>query len=435
VLLETIAPLVTGERFGIVRSVMERKREAGCPDFYTFVAIAADTTAIAGRRNFATGTGSAMTRDRALAKAIGEAIERYASAIYDLDELPLCASADAGFACVPPAEFTRYTAEQFAQPRFGFAPFAETTPARWVNGEELGTARTVAVPAAAVYVPYAYEGAPREPQILQPISTGLACHETKGRATASAICEAIERDAFMLTWQAGIGPPRIDPASLPAPAQDALARFEAAARPVTLFDITYDTGVTTLLAAQQGTSPDQPALCVAAAASLRPLDAAIASLEELALTSHYMQDLLLAGLRFPADAGYEAVVDQRSHLLFWSDAARRPLAEPLFAGTRTISFADLRDRSTGDPDGDAAVLADSVAATGNRVVRVDVTPPDLAALGLHVVRAVVPGFQPLRIGFRNRALGGTRLWAVPQQFGYAGVGRDGGDYAVPHPYP
>jgi len=64
----------------------------------------------------------------------------------------------------------------------------------------------------------------------------------------------------------------------------------------------------------------------------------------------------------------------------------------------------------------------------------DVTTEDMRDLGLLVVRAVIPGFHPLFMGHQFRALGGTRLWEIPQKFGYPGISREHGDNPLPHPF-
>jgi uncharacterized RDD family membrane protein YckC len=43
------------------------------------------------------------------------------------------------------------------------------------------------------------------------------------------------------------------------------------------------------------------------------------------------------------------------------------------------------------------------------VVRVDITPPDIAALGFHVVRAVAPRLQPMEANF-------SKLMLIPKRF-------------------
>jgi len=63
------------------------------------------------------------------------------------------------------------------------------------------------------------------------------------------------------------------------------------------------------------------------------------------------------------------------------------------------------------------------------------TTLDVEDLGLKVVRAIIPGFHPLFMGHALRALGGTRLWEVPQKMGWGGISRETGDNPLAHPYP
>ena len=62
------------------------------------------------------------------------------------------------------------------------------------------------------------------------------------------------------------------------------------------------------------------------------------------------------------------------------------------------------------------------------------TSPDIRDLGLTVARSLVPGYHPLYMGHRLRALGGRRLWEVPQRLGREQP-QSGGSNPAPHPYP
>jgi len=77
-----------------------------------------------------------------------------------------------------------------------------------------------------------------------------------------------------------------------------------------------------------------------------------------------------------------------------------------------------------------------VNETGHQVLTVDVTSPDIATLGLSVVRAVVPGYHPLTFGHNRRALGG-RLKTLPPRLDWPGQAEAGQppDHLSPHPYP
>ena len=423
-------------RVGIIESLTEVRKEAGSPDFHHFAALAADTAQLGGLANFRNGSAAGATPERAAAKAIGEAVERYCSALYDITALPLATWRDAHFDGVHPREFALYSPQQYASPGFPLVPFTEDTPVRWARMTDLADGRTVRVPACRVHMPYLYLAGTGDSTIEQPISTGLACHLSPAEATVGAICEVVERDAVTLTWQAMLAPPRIRVETLPDDLYELVRRFERAASRVTLFDITLDHGIPTVLSTARAEHPGGPALVVAAATAPHPRDAARKSLEELAHSQRYAQVLASHMPRITPDPPhYESVTGQREHMNFWVDHRNLPHADFLFTSRTRIGFDEIADRGTGTPEGDVRMLVDRVTGVGERVLLADLTTPDAAALGFSVVRAVIPGFHPLHLGHRLRALGGDRLWSVPGRLGYPGRTPEQGDNPVPHPYP
>lgn len=424
------------DRIGIIGSLVETRSEAGAPNFFHFRASAANTSAFTRLSNFAKSGGSSAVREVAAAKAIGEAIERYCAAVFDVAELPLTSYRKATFPCAMPNEFTLYSDEQYSAPGFPWVPFDHDTPVRWTDGVDLATGERCYVPAARVYIPYTYYLGSGEAPFDQPISTGLACHVGSANAIKTAIAEVVERDAFLIVWQAMMSPPRIRTETLSEANYDLVRRFEAAGGSVAMFDITLDTGIPTILSTLIGDNPGTPALVVAASSSLDPEQAARNSLEELALTRLYSQSMLTNAPRLiPDPPEYASVCDQRSHLNFWTDHGTLPLAEFLFASPVRIDFSEIDSLATGDAVGDVRVMVERVHAVGERVVLCDVTTDDVRELGFTVVRAVIPGFHPLHVGHQVRSLGGTRLWRVPRALGYPGITPQTGDNPTPHPYP
>ena len=168
-----------------------------------------------------------------------------------------------------------------------FVPFEDSTPVRWAPAVDLLCRETWHVPAAMVYVPYIYHRGQGDSPIAQSISTGLACHCSYAEAAITAICEVIERDAFTITWQAMMAHPKIRVESLSARNRDLVSRFERAGYTVTLFDMTTDVGVPTVLAVSQGTLPDAPPLVPAGSSSLDPEEAGGARTHSRVLSQDY----------------------------------------------------------------------------------------------------------------------------------------------------
>ena len=143
-------------------------------------------------------------------------------------------------------------------------PFTRTTPVSWTRGTSLVSGQSVQVPAAMVYVPYHYRRDSGETPVILPISTGLAAGSLYASAALSGLCEAIERDAFTITWQAMLSRPRLR-VDGSAASLDRLGGLQIAGLQVELMDITTDIAVASVLTVAIGHSASSPAVAVAAA--------------------------------------------------------------------------------------------------------------------------------------------------------------------------
>src|SRR5262249_48599584 len=154
---------------------------------------------------------------------------------------------------------------------------------------------------------------------------------------------------------------------------DLVERFERTGSVVVLLDITMDVGVPTILSILQTEALACPALVVAAAADLDPEQAVRKSLEELAHTRRYSQQVKSRIPRLAPDATFGNIVDQIDHLNFWCDHAHAGSAEFLMRSSARVDFDDLPSLSTGDAAADVAVLVDKIRAVGHRVLLCDLT--------------------------------------------------------------
>ncbi len=421
------------ERVGIVHELSEVPRAAGAPDFFGFAARACNTSAFASQQNFINTGGVSADPDVAIGKAIGEAVERYCGALYDIEDFPLASRRHADFECIAPIKFALYRSDQYSQPGFYYVPFGDDTPVRWVPAFNAVTGAVQHVPAAAVFVPYFYYQGSGEAPVMQPISTGLACGRTPLEATVASICEVVERDAFLLTWQAMMRPPIIDPASLDPTNSDLVDRFRGACLDVQLFDITTDLGLPTVMAVLRAQSPEQAARVFASATAPTGEVAARKSLEELEHTRRYSQRIMDNLPRLEVRENHDNVIDQMDHLNFWCDHGNAGLSDFLFGNDLRVSLSQLSGPPGEDNQERLCRIVKHISRSGHDILLVDLTTPDVATAGLTVVRAVIPGLHPLFMGHRYRALGGSRLGEVPQRLGHAGI--TDGDNPAPHPFP
>jgi len=422
---------------GIVQFVREVPRDAGGPNFFHFAARACNTSAFSRQRNFFDTGGASVNRERAAAKALGEAVERYSSALYEVNELPLTAYDGASFACVDPSSFALFGQSQYDDPGFLYVPFERSTSVRWTEMTELGTNKRLHCPAARVYMPYTYYQGSGDSPIDQPISTGLACHGSLPAATLSALCEVIERDAVSICWQAMMSPPQIRIETLDDENYAISQRFNQSGSRLVMFDITLDHGVPTVLSVLLGQASQTPGLVVAAAAAPDPVDAARKSLEELAHSRRYCQFVRVEMPPMSAEPPrFAEVCDQLTHLRFFANHDNVHWADFLFQSNERKDFDQLdAGLACGDASRELAAVVERVRGVGEQALMRELTTPDVAALGLHVVRCVVPGFHQIHMGHETRSLGGQRLWTLPQTLGYRGIDKADGDNPAPHPYP
>lgn len=420
---------------GIVGTLQETPVHPGEPRFFHFAARACNTRAFVEQRNFHNTGGASANRVTAVSKAIGEAVERYCAAIYHRDGLPLGAVEDGRFACIPPADFALHSEAQYAERGFPWAPFDDTTLLRWTPVTNLETGAQTHAPAAMVWIPYTYDRAAGEVPVVQPISTGLSCHQSYARSCVAGLSEVLERDAFTLCWLAKISPPQIRIETLPDDSYDVVQRFEATGDSVALFDITTDNGIPCFLSVLIGSSPERPALVFAASCDLDPAIAALKALEELAHTRRYSQQIRSNLPSVSPDDGWKAVAGQIEHLNVAGDPANRAAYDFLFASPKRVDFDRYESLATGDTARDLAVYVQRVRETGHTAYAADLTSADVASLGLSVTRVVIPGYHPLFLGHQIRALGGRRLYEVPQKLGYPGITSPDQANPFPHPYP
>jgi ribosomal protein S12 methylthiotransferase accessory factor len=377
--------------------------------------------------------GAAADPEQAAEKAIAEALRFYCAAFYAPEELVLTSSSEAPFPCAPPAAFALYSPEQYRQPDFPFVPLTERTRIRWVPATDLATGSPCHVPAAMALLPYTTRPESGEARVIPHSSTGLACASSVDEAATLALCSAIQDDAVAIVWQARLAMPQIRVETLSDYAYELVSRFERSVGSITLLDLSGVSGIPVVLAALRGSSPGSPALVFARGAAPEPEGAVRTALEELAVVLRYSQQIQAHIPPLPPIEGHLNVRDQVGHLRFWCDPGNTPLADFLFSSKQRLEFDALPGLPPGPPAELRHRLVEQLRAAGLQVLQANLTTPDLRALGLSVVRAVVPGLHPLLIGHGQRALGGARLREVPRQLALRKI-ESAGENAAPHPF-
>ena len=376
-------------------------------------------------------SGSGRTRAAAIAAAVGEAAERYAAALAP-PLLPLASAADLGDEAVEPASFALFHERQYATPGFPFRRFTDSTAVRWTRARCLATGRPRLVPAQLVYL---RRPPADEPPIAYATSNGIACGPTHALALRSGLCEAIERDAFMIAWYGRLSLPLLDWRGHPAIAAADRRYFARTGLEYFAVHLGVFLGVPAVLGVVFGGAGEPGALGIGAACAPTIEEAWLKALGEAFAVKRWARDVAYetAGER-PPEA--RELVTFADHTRYWSAPGRSVRARFLTASADRVSTRDVPPLEGSAPEAQVEALCERLDGAGASAYAVELTTVDVASAGLRVVRAVVPELAPLDVIEQARYAGGTRLYRaahhaglVPRPLTYDELNPD------PHPFP
>jgi ribosomal protein S12 methylthiotransferase accessory factor len=402
-------------RCGVIHELRPLRLEAGDPRVHAFEGVPARAVLVAGR-DVAGGVGGVgLTEDEALICAIGECVERYATAVYDADALPFASEAELGDAAVGVAAFQLFSPRQYAHPEFPFAQPRADVPMHWARARRLSDGAPRLVPASLVYLPWRPLDPSSDLHFLS-VSTGQACHPDGARATLTGLYEVIERDAYMLTWLRRLPLPRVDPRTDPAVAAIVDAALGGTELVLHVFDMTLDTRVPAYLCYADGPSPHGRVIGTGAAARLDARAALVKAVLESVHTWLYARDILERRPGYQPAPDYADVREFEDHVrLFCNPEMREHLGFLLDGDARA---APRDDRPPATAEGELAEVLARLAAVGLEAYEVDVAPADVAACGYRVVKVLIPGAVPLTAIHAIPSVGSARLDSVPRALGW-----------------
>jgi ribosomal protein S12 methylthiotransferase accessory factor len=414
---------------GLINDLVELQVNPTDPALFFYAGQLPDLKAWLGFSHLERSSAAGTTRLHAKAAAAGEAIERYAAAIFweTAPERVWASQADLGDDALPLDTFAVFHPEQITPGN----PFTLPNPQQkihWVRGHSLTRDRSVWVPAQFVCLPYPPAG--DEPTYLLHVSSGTACSNDITSAIRSGLCEAIERDGFMMHWLAAIPGRRVDVAS--ALGDVFTKRYSRPGIEYHVFDFSTDLGIPTYFCAV--VEPAAPQVWLAVGAATRPdaTEAIQKAVMESVQTRVWLRQMVNSeGLR--TFDSWDQVRTFEDHVHLWGDRSMRSHLSFLLDSPHTV--APLHTDAPKDAAGQVDWLVAQLASKGLEAVVVDMTPPDVDSLGLKVVRCLVPGALPLSSDHRFQAIGGTRLYTVPQKLGVHALRGPNSSNPVPHPFP
>jgi len=383
-------------------------------------------------RAFASGK-SLFSDQEAFLRAVMEIAERYAWYNYAPEIALWSASDDLGKEALDLSRLAGFSDAILRQARFCYDA---TTRFGWLPVNEVGVRKKVYVPAQLISPHYfsRHVMKAQEEPILRPlVTTGIAAGFSRDEALVRGTLEALERDAFMITYLNKLSPRRISLDEMPVPLgsgsfKNYLQKYGLKAH--ALYLIT-DAPVHCVAALIIDDSGHGPAVSIGAKASFSLAKSVTGALEEamaIRATNRKM------GYHLRTIAPHGARLDQEGRKIWWSMPGHRHYIDFLIAADeespRSFVLPKTEETSVVSPEA-ALLLQKWITAKGYGYYYCDITPRAFRRYGAHIIETLIPELQPLHLRESMPFMGGKRLREVPAAFGFS-LPRNLNE--IPHPF-
>jgi ribosomal protein S12 methylthiotransferase accessory factor len=350
------------------------------------------------------GFGAGLSAVEAMTKAAAEAVELYAASRCSDNELLHSSVSTLTEDFLDPRQLYLYNRAQYQQPDFPYHRFNARSRIAWTRGQWLDTGAAVWLPA---FLTYFGMDLPREKDFSQVTTSGIATGTSLDDASMRAVCELLERDAFMTTWLCQVpARPLLPDSALEHGVRGIIREFEARGMKVRLYLLSAGTDIPVVLCLVLGDGKDWPGATVALGAhASAPIAARKAILEQALVGPSLRREMVARRRRIPKRL--EDIASPLDHALYYIPKKRARAFDFLDSkDIRPVSLSDLEQPETISLEACVKRLNDASV----RVAIKDMTPPDVATESpFRVVRAMATMLQPIHFGFNLARLASPRL--------------------------
>lgn len=373
--------------------------------------------------------GTSKYSNDALRAAIAELLERHALISWDHKKI-LRSNYKKFPHAVNPLIFKRFSDKQLENESIRKKHFfSEETEFDWIEAVSLLSGKTTLIPAQLAYIHYRKN----EPVIGGTTTSGAGAGDTHERAAYAAICENIERDAFMVFWLNMIAPPKIDQSTIKNDNTLQLLReYTYHNIEIYIFDITTDIDVPTILVLSIDRTGGGPAVHVTAAADLDPEQALYhALLENVKVGTLVMPKMDEDSIRQTNEMYPNFHISERG--IWWSQPENIEKIAWMLEG-KTIPLQKSKTAAKTYKE-KLAYLKKLLERAEQETFLVDVSTPVADEFGLTVIMSIIPGLYPMYLREEFRYLGVKRLYDLPVKLGYLKKSRKEEEMnSTPHPF-
>jgi ribosomal protein S12 methylthiotransferase accessory factor len=353
-----------------------------------------------------------LTDEEAELPAVCEALERYCAAAFVAEDFTVASAEELGSEAIDLDRIPRCSNKELSHPKCPLIAPSKSLPIRWVTGFSLFTGKKTYIPAVMVGNHIRFAG--RGERIFFPISTGCAAHTSLDRALLGGIFEVAERDAIAILWLQKLPLPQIVIDFEPECVAPYLESMRRATKDLEcyFFDATTDLGIPTVYGVRRTPWNRTGATFVSCASAVSVVEALAKVIRDLSHCSTAFQrprptpDNIEDFTGIFHGAAYMAREEQAHGFDFL-----------LKSGSRRL----LSETTALEADSEKSLLASTLnrlREKGLDTFAVELSTDEALRSGIRVVKAIIPGLQPISFNYRARYLGHPRLYEAPAQMGY-----------------
>lgn len=347
-------------------------------------------------RRHALAAGASIEGGEAIARGVGEALERYCAFNYFQLEAPIIRKVDCGKGYIRCASFEEVPA--------GFKDASGIPAIEHALSTRLEDMRQELLPYETLYLGFLKEDASR--LFSSPISTGCAFHTSLEAAIYSGILEELERDALMRWWHAGFPNLRriVESSSVDFSVAERIRRVREAGLRSVFFEISEWRAYPVVLCLVLGVAYPYVTAGVACngdieLAMAKALDEAV-SIRAVALSRP---------VKMTSDQleHFDWVLTLDQHMQLYASWQQSPIIQQLLGmPSREVLVQDYHRQENEELSmSSLQTFAKEVRKNrGGTVYYKDITLPEVKAYG-YVVKVYIPEFMPLSQSMQVRWLG------------------------------
>lgn len=417
-------------RTGILHHIIKLPRLNFDPKLISYGIWTCDTLQLNGEKYGGRSSGCSYENFDSFMGTIGETVERYCPAFYNIDIMKKSSYAQKEFNAISPKEFALFHEQQhkfFEKNNFKMNRFDEDIELYWDKCVDILNGEEIYCPASFIYLPWTIE----DKWITVGTSTGLAAHTNWHKALLTALYEIVERDSFVLTWYQKIVSPKI---FISQDISEYINERFPASYEWHFFDITYDLEIPTVFGICYGESEYGKFVAVGTATRSTVAEALKKVILEIGQGVGYFRYLLGEKKDWIPSDNYNEILNFEDHSIFYIKRPDLIHVLDIWKNAKPSIEIDFNEKDKKNTLENIELILSKLNKKNYNVLVKDITTPDVNQAGFYSLRVVVPQLLQMGGAYPFYFLGGNRLYEVPKQLGYTANSYDDLN-KFPHPFP